>query len=130
MSGRIGETGSGGRGAISARGVETFRPVEASHDRIAGHETGRIAMRNLKPSQAALRREGLDFDLPPEPAPPRCLVARIEDISGFDPEQLPQRATRISSGRHSTQRLALLATASLAAALIAAAAVVPGLLAR
>jgi hypothetical protein len=87
-------------------------------------------MRNLKPSQAAMRREGLDFDLPPEPASPRCLVARIEDISGFEPEQPQRRTTRLSSGRHSAPRLALVATASLVAALVAAAVVVPGLLAR
>ena len=88
-------------------------------------------MRNLKPSQAAMRREGLDFDRPPEPASPQCLVARIEDISGFESEQLQRRATRIPSGRHSPPRLALVATASLAfTALVAAAIVLPGLLAR
>jgi len=87
-------------------------------------------MRNLKPSQAAMRREGLDFELPPEPASPRCLVARIEDISGFEPEQRQRRATRISSGRHSAPRLAVVATASLAAVLVAAAVALPGLLAR
>lgn len=56
-------------------------------------------MRNLKPSEAALRRERFDVDLPLEPAPPPRLEARIEEVSGFDSEPLARRASRPRFGR-------------------------------
>ncbi len=88
-------------------------------------------MRNVKPSQAAMRRAELDFDRPPEPVTSQCLVARMEDISGFEFEPLGGRATQNSSGGHAALRLALIATASLLfVTLIASAIVIPELLAR
>jgi hypothetical protein len=86
-----------------------------------------MGMRNLKPSEAAMRRERSDFDLPSEPVSPRCLVARIEDISGFEPEPRGRRPYRPATRRRSGSLIAMIAVALVFAAFCVAV-FVPGAL--
>jgi hypothetical protein len=70
-------------------------------------------MRNLKPSDASMRREQFDSDHPSEPAPPPRLEARIEEISGFEFEPLAQRPSRPLFGRRFGSGMAIIAAAGM-----------------
>lgn len=85
-------------------------------------------MRNLKPSEAAMRRERLDFDLPSKPVPPPCLEARIEEISGFESRR-PANSRSGTGGRGSVSGVAMIAAAAMIVAVFVGAAVfLPGAL--
>ncbi len=65
-------------------------------------------MRNLKPSDAAMRRERFVSELSAAPAPSPSLGARIEEISGFESVP-PPRSSKPTSGRRASSGIALIA---------------------
>jgi len=84
-------------------------------------------MRNVKPSEAALRRERWDYDPPSEPVSPWCLAARIEDISGSESEPRARRPPRAAARRRPGSLVAMIAAVLLFAAFCVAV-FVPGAL--
>jgi len=80
-------------------------------------------MRNLKTSEAALRREPRDANPLSDPFPLVRLGARIEDISGFEPEPLRRAGTRCLFFRRPGSGVAMLAVAATLFAAITGAAI-------
>ena len=66
-------------------------------------------MRNLKPSDAAMRRERFVSELSAGPAPSPSLGARIEEISGFESVPRATRSSKPTSGRRAPSGIALIA---------------------
>jgi hypothetical protein len=73
----------------------------------------RPGMRNLKPSDASMRRERFGSDHPSVPAPPPRLEARVEEISGFEFESLVRRPSRPLFGRRFGSGTAIIAAAGM-----------------